>query len=673
MKIRNIALAGHGSSGKTSLGDALLFRAGVTNRLGKVDDGTSFLDFDEDEVNKRASINVKVATFDRGDVRINLIDTPGYIDFAGDMYSGLSVADCIVIVVDASSGMEFVTEKVVEYAGERSLPRAFFISKINKENVDFEKVYNELKSDIGDGLLPITIPLGKAPNVKGVIDILQMKAFTPDGEMDIPDDMKQNVQEFRDKLVEAIAESDETLMEKFINEEEITGEEIQNALSKGFKEGNVFPVFAGDSLSLIGIDPVLYYFETLFPSPSEVKLPDDLKSVDGPVVAYVFKTVFEPHVGVMNLVRVFRGTLKSGETLLNTTTGKEEKINQVFLLKGKDRTDTKELEPGSIGALVKLKETKTTHTLASPSDPVKLEDLIKFPEPLISVAIVPKSKGDEDKVSNGLARLHDEDPTFHHTFDVETKQTLISGLGEQHLDVIINRLKRKFGVEVDTEKPRIHYRETIKAKAEAQGKYKKQTGGRGQYGDVYLRIEPLERGKGFEFVDEIVGGVIPSKYIPSVEKGVKEAMEQGFLAGYPVIDLKATVYYGSFHPVDSSDIAFKIAASMAFKNAMEKAKPVLLEPILEVEVFVPEEYMGDVIGDLNSRRGKILGMDRVGKYQRVRAYVPEAEMYKYSNTLRSITQGKGTFTQKFAFYEEVPHDIAEKIIAERKREMEENK
>jgi len=673
MELRNVALAGHGSSGKTSLGEAILYKAKATKRLGQVDSGTSVLDFDDSEISKKISINVKVFTFNYENLQINMIDTPGFIDFSGDMYSGLSVADSIITVVDGTSGVDFVTEKVVEFASQREIPRLFYVSKVDKEEVDYFNVYDEIRSEIGDGVLPLTIPIGSGPEFRGVIDLLSMKAFTESGEGEIPESEKRKVAEYREKLIESLAEIDEELMEKFINEAEIAETEINNALNEGFKKGKVFPVVCGNSLLSLGVSPILRYIKTFFPSPAESKMPEGINSLEGPTVAYVFKTMFEPHVGVMNLVRVWRGSVTSGSTLRNTSVGKDEKINQIFIMKGKERMEVKEIEPGSIGILVKLKDTRTTHTLSDPSKPVKLPALFKFPTPLISVAIVPRSKGDEDKVSNGLARLHDEDPTFQATFDAETKQTIISGLGEQHLDVIINRLKKKFGVEVDQERPRIHYRETIKSKAEAQGKYKKQTGGHGQYGDAHLRVEPLERGKGFEFVDKIVGGVIPSKYIPSVEKGVREAMAQGFLAGYPMVDIRATVFYGSYHPVDSSDIAFKVAASMAFKSAVEKANPVLLEPILEVEVIVPEKYMGDVIGDLNSRRGKILGMESEGKYQKIRAYVPEGEMYKYSNTLRSITQGKGTFTQKFAFYEEVPAEIAGKIIEQRKKELEEER
>jgi len=681
MEIRNFVLAGHGGCGKTSLGEAMLFLSGATTRLNRVDEGNSILDYDEDEIERRISINLSVATFERDGVTFNLLDTPGYLDFWGDVLSGLSVADGAVVVVDTASGVEVGTERVWQFCEERKLPRIIFLNKIRKEGVDFESGYNGVKEDLGGGVFPLTIPIGTGLEVKGVVDLLRKKAFFySDGkveEREIPQELQDKVEEYRGYLIEALAESDETLMEKYVEEQPITDEELISALKRGVLEGTVFPALCGDALHLIGVDVLMYYIKELLPSPKEARLPKGKKgeeeielTPDGPFVGFVFKTLFEPHIGEMNLIRVYRGKLTSGMEVKNTTRDKSEKVNQMYMLKGKERKEVKEADTGAIVALLKLKETKTGDTLADPSDPIVLPP-IKFPEPSISVAIVPKSKGDEEKVSNGLARLHEEDPTFVSSYDAEMKQTLISGLGEGHLEIIVRRLKRKFDVDVEIERPKIHYRETIKKKAEAQGKYKKQTGGRGQYGDVWIRIEPLERGKGFEFVDAIVGGVVPAKYIPAVEKGVKEAMQNGILAGYPVVDVKVTLYDGSHHPVDSSDIAFKIAGSLAFKNAAAKANVVLLEPILEVEVIVPEEFMGDVIGDLNARRGKILGMERVGKYQKIKAYVPEAEMYKYSTTLRSLTQGKGTFTQRFAFYEEVPKEIADKIVEERKKEMEE--
>uniref|UniRef100_A0A7C4Y5V1 Elongation factor G n=1 Tax=candidate division WOR-3 bacterium TaxID=2052148 RepID=A0A7C4Y5V1_UNCW3 len=669
MKHINICVAGHTGTGKTTFGDGMVYKVGLNNRFGKVDEGNSFFDFEEEEITKRISMSLKVASFEYNGVFINFIDTPGNMDFLGDTLSGLSVADNIIVFLDSISGIQFVTEKVINYAKERHIPFSIIINKISKEGSNFWGCYEDAKREIGDGVVPIIIPMGEGNEFKGVVDLLKMKGYR-DKEIDLGN-FKDNAMESRGKLIESVSETNESLMEKYINEEEIKDNELISAIKDGYKECKIFPVFACEALEGIGIHQIIDYMKEIFVSHDESEF---YKKIDkNGTIAFVFKTMVEPHVGTLNLVRVFKGNIASGNTLKNNTTGKEEKINQIFLLRGKEKMDVMELKEGAIGALVKLKETKTLDTLTIPEIDFKIEGILKFPEPSITVAIVPKSKGDEGKVLSSLSKLHDEDPTFSYSYDNETKQTLIHGLGEQHLDNIINKLKRKFGVEVDQERPRIHYRETIKGKAEAQGKYKKQTGGHGQYGDCWLRLEPLKRGGGFEFVDEIVGGVIPSKYIPSVEKGVREACEQGYLAGYPVIDLKVTCFYGSFHPVDSSDIAFKIAASMAFKSAMENAKPVLLEPILQVEVIVPDEFMGDVIGDLNSKRGRILGTERVGKFQKIIAQVPEAEMFKYSNSLRSITQGKGTFTQKFIGYEEVPQEIAQKIIQERKKEQEQQK
>ncbi len=669
MNFRNICVAGHTGTGKTTFADAIVYKVGLNNRFGKVDEGNSFLDYEEEEINKRISMSLKVVSFEYNGITFNYIDTPGNMDFFGDTLSGLSVADNIIVFLDSISGIQFVTEKVINYARERNIPFSLIINKIGKEGSDFWGCYEDAKKEIGDGVVPLIIPMGEGPQFKGIVDLLKMKAYK-EKEIDLGN-FKSEAEEYRSRLIEAVSETNEKLMEKFINEEKISDEELSKAIKEGYKECKIFPVFACEAYELVGINEIVNYMKEIFVSPNETKF---YNSIDkNGTVSFIFKTVVEPHVGTLNLVRVFKGNISSGNNLKNKTTGKDEKINQIFMLKGKERTEIMELKEGGIGALVKLKETKTLDTLVSPDTDFKVEGILNFPEPIITVAIIPKSKGDEGKVLSSLSKLHDEDPTFSHTYDNETKQTLIHGLGEQHLDSIINKLKRKFGVEVEQERPRIHYRETIRAKSEAQGKYKKQTGGHGQYGDCWLRLEPLKRGGGFEFVDEIVGGVIPSKYIPSVEKGVREACEQGYLAGYPVIDLKVTCFYGSFHPVDSSDIAFKIAASMAFKSAMENAKPVLLEPILQVEVFVPDEFMGDVIGDLNSKRGKILGTEKVGKFQKIIAQVPEAEMFKYSNSLRSITQGKGTFTQKLIGYEEVPQEIAQRIIQERKKEQESEK
>ncbi|MEO0053423.1 MAG: elongation factor G, partial [candidate division WOR-3 bacterium] len=563
--------------------------------------------------------------------------------------------------------------------------RIVFINKLTKENTKFAVVAEEVRKVFGTKVTPVYLPVGSEAGLKGAVDLLNDKAYVYENgtrkEVPVPAELKDEIAAWKEKLIEAAAEVDETLMEKFLEGQEITPDEMRQAVRKGIKAGTVYPLLGGDALTQVGVDLILELAVDVLPSPAEMppvkgKAPATGEEIlvspdpDGPVCALVFKTISEAHIGDMHYVRIFRGKLESGMVVINGTTQREEKINQIYIVKGKERSEINRLTTGMIGALVKLKETHTGDTLADKKEPVRLAP-IEFPKPSISVAIVPQSKGDEERVSNGLARLHEEDPTFSYEYNAELGQQLINGMGELHLDVIVGRLKRRFDVNVELVKPRIPYRETITKKAEAQGKHKKQTGGRGQYGDVWLRIEPLPRGTGFQFVDEIYGGAIPGKFIPSVEKGVVEAMEKGVLAGYRMMDIKATVYDGSYHEVDSSDIAFKIAAGLAFKNACEKAGVVLLEPIMNVEITVPDRFTGDVMGDLNARRGRIMGMEAQGGLQVIKAQVPLAEMYKYSNSLRSMTQGRGYFTMEFDHYEEVPREIAQKIIEEAKRAKEE--
>ncbi len=674
MAIKNIALIGHNGAGKTTLADNILYIAGETNRQGKVDDGTSLFDYNPDEISRKFSISLSLATFKNKDIDINLIDLPGFMDFWGEVFSGLSVIDSAILVIDAQSGIEVGTEKLWEYAREKNIPLMIFANKFGKENTNFETLFASLKSDFGSGVFPLTFPIGSFKDLKGIVNVFNKKAYINGKETNIPDELVSTFDKYRNLLIESVSEIDDALMEKYINEEELTEDEIRNGVKSGILNGKIYPVLAGDALSSIGVKSLMDMIYSILPSYKNRKIKGlkDGKEIevspDGPFSGFVFKTIFEPHLGEMNLIKVLSGKLEAGSEVFNVNKKKPEKINQIYLLKGKERIETEKLSAGEIGALVKLKNTETSDTLSDKNYNITYP-AIEFPPTSIALAIVPKTKGDEEKVSSALAKIHQEDPSFSYGYDTETKQTLIYGLGEMHLDVIIGALKRKFGVEVGVERPLVKYRETIKSTVEAQGKYKKQTGGRGQYGDVWLKIEPLKE-KEFEFVNKIVGGVVPSKYIPSVEKGVKEALSKGILAGYPVMNIQVTIYDGSYHPVDSSDIAFKIAGSMAFKNAAQKANPVILEPVLEIEVTVPEEYMGDVIGDLNSRRGQILGMDRVGKYQKIKAYVPDGEMYKYSTQLRSITQGKGTFTQKFAYYQEMPKEIQDKMVEKRAEEKE---
>jgi elongation factor G len=684
--IRNVCLSSHGGSGKTSLAEAMLYNAKATSRLGKVDQGSSILDYDQDEIERKCSISLAVAHFDWKDKFFNLIDTPGYADFMGDRIVGMRVCDSCVILVDVASGLEVGTELAWQEADMMNLPRILFINKMTKENVNFADVLDKLTERFGTSVLPLEIPVGSGSSFKGVIDLIREKAVLyKDGkatETEIPDDMKGTFASYKEKMVESVAETEDSLTEKYL-EKGLSGEEVVEGLKAGVTSGKLFPVLCGDALANVGVDGLLDAVSDYLPSPQDRppvvgQIPDKGEettrenSPDAPLSAFVFKTLVEPHIGELNLVRVYSGSLSSGSEVANSTKGSTEKISQIFLFAGKDRSEVKELKAGTFGALVKLKNTGTGDTLCDKSKPILLAG-IKFPNPVAFVGVVPRTKGDEDKVSSGLSRISEEDPTFLSKYDPELKQTLIYGLGELHLEVNVNRLKRKFGVDVDLVKPRIPYRETIRKKVEVQGRYKKQSGGRGQYGDVWVRFEPLERGGGFEFVNGIVGGAIPSKFIPSVEKGIREAMQTGALASCQVVDMKATLYDGTYHSVDSSDLAFKIAGSLAFKKAEDLADPYLLEPISQAEVIVPEEYMGDVMGDLNSRRGRIQGMDSEGRLQKIRATVPQSEMYRYSSQLRSMTQGRGTFTQSFSHYEEVPREVSGKVIADAAGEKEEEK
>jgi elongation factor G len=666
--IRNIGLFGHAGSGKTTIADGILFLAGANTRFGKVNEKTSAFDTEPEEQDKQCSLNLGLASFKFHDVSINLIDTPGYADFIGEAISGIEATDCAIVVIDAFGGVEVGTERLLSEITKKSIPVVFFINKLTKENTDFQKTLASIGEIYKKGIVTVSIPIGKDSKLSGVIDIINNKAYDAKGkETAVPEEMKNQVQKYQEKLIEVAADLDERIMNKYVEGEKVDFAECIEPVKQGITAGKVALCLGGDALQLVGINNLLDAALELLPASTVLRdIQVGSKKIkrmdDSPFVGYVFKTLVEPHLGELCYLRVFSGKVKSGDVVSNNSKSSEEKINQIFLIKGKEKTEIEEFSSGMIVGLVKLKNTNTGDTLAKGVN--EALPPIAFPTPSIAMAIVPKEKGDEEKISTGLSRLHDEDPTFAFAFDPEIKQLIISGIGELHLDIILSRLKRKYGVSVDLVKPRIKYRETFTTKASAQGKYKKQTGGHGQYGDCWLRVEPLERGKGFEFVDEIVGGSIPSRYIPSVEKGVKEALENGFLAGYPLTDIRVSVYDGSYHPVDSSDIAFKIAAVMSMKANAERGKVVLLEPINEVEVYVTESFMGDVIGDLNSRRGKIMGMDSAGKIQKIKALVPEAEMYKYSTSLRSMTQGRGYFTTKFSHYEEVPREITQKVVDE---------
>ena len=684
--IRNIALAGHGGCGKTSVAEAILFDAAAIDRLGKVDDGSSTSDYDPDEQKRKISINAAIAPVEWKGIKINFIDTPGYADFVGDVKSALRVVDGAVIVVCAVSGIEVGTETVWEFAQEYNVPRAFFINKMDRENADFFAVAEALKVRFGTRVVPVQVPIGSQDSFKGVVDLLTLKATTGTGRSttvsDAPADMAETIAKYKDALIEAAAENDDDLISKYLDGIELTHDEVAHGLALGLKSGNIVPIFCGSALKDVGISTLMDEVEELFPSPAdsegfkgvnpqtdaeEIRKSDDSE----PFSAQVFKTLADPYVGKLTYFRVLSGILKSDSHIFNASKGVEERVGQVYFLRGKAQEATPEVHAGDIAAVAKLSETGTGDTLCEKAKPIKYPQ-IDFPAPVYSVAIVAKSKADEDKLGPGLAKLAEEDPSFQYRRELETGETLISGLGESHVQIVVDRLKRKFGVTVDVETPKIAYRETITSTAKAQGKHKKQSGGRGQYGDAWIELSPAERSQGFEYIDAIVGGSIPRQYIPAVEKGVREAMERGILAGYPVVDIKAKVYDGSYHDVDSSEMAFKMAGIIGFHAAAEKASPVILEPMVNVEVIVPDAYMGDIIGDLNGKRGRILGMEPItGGKQCIKAVVPQAEMQRYAIDLRSIARGRGTFHAEPSHYENVPAHNAQLIIEQRKKEKQE--
>ncbi|MGB8657585.1 MAG: elongation factor G [Candidatus Zixiibacteriota bacterium] len=684
-QIRNIGVVGHGGVGKTSLVEAMLYDAKVTTRLGRVDEGTSLSDYTDDEIERKISIGASLLHLEWKNHKINMVDMPGYQDFIGEVVGGLRVTETALILLSAQSGVEVGTEQVWNIAENYKLARMFFVNRMEKEHADFEKVLKEAKEGFGQKVVPIQIPIGEGLTFKGVIDLVRMRALysDPDGKLreeKVPAELEAEAGEYQEKLMEAVAETDDALLEKFFEKGELSSEEVIQGLRKGIVERKIYPLACGSATGNMAIGALLDCITAYLPSPADFvqikgHVPESEKekimkiSPDEALCAFAFKTVSEPHVGELTFFKVYSGKLQSGMDVYNSTRELTERIGQIYALNGRERREIGIVAAGDIAAIVKLKNTKTGDNFCEKKDPVMLPP-VGFPKPVINMGIRPKNRGDEEKIANGFAKLREEDPTFIMEVDPDIKQTIIYGQGELHLEVMIDRLKRRFGVEAELEKPRIPYRETINVKAEAQGKYKRQSGGRGQYGDVWLRLEPLPRGTGFEFVDEIVGGVVPSKYIPSVEKGVTEAMQEGILSGHKVVDARVAIYDGSYHEVDSSDMAFKIAGSMGFKNAAAKAKPVMLEPIYTLEVIVPEEFMGDVMGDLSSRRGRILGMDREGNFQKIKASAPLAELYKYSTSLRSMTQGRGLHRREFSHYEEIPRETAEKLIKEAQQEKE---
>ncbi|HWP81643.1 MAG TPA: elongation factor G [Bacteroidota bacterium] len=680
-KIRNVCLIGHGGAGKTTLAETILFSSGVINRVGKVEEGSTVSDYHPDEIERRISINASLLHCEWQGYKLNILDTPGYSDFTGEVMSSLAVSDLACVVLKAVEGTEVGTEIVWGYTKSYNTPSLFVVNKLDNENADFDHAVATAKDRFGHDVTIVQFPVNQGLPFDSFVDVLRMKMYQyeRDGsgkfsEKEIPGELKSKAEALHEELIEKIAETDEELMNKFFEQGTLHDQELQTGLRTALRTRKIFPVLCCAASSNIGVHVLLDFLASYAPSPADrgPAKAKDLKSNQeimvppdpaGPPALFVFKTVSEQHVGELSYFRVYSGTISAGMDLINESNGKTERLGQLFLMNGRERRDVGKLAAGDIGAVVKLRDTHTNNTLTSKTFPVVFPPIV-FPEPVIRMAIVSKSKGDEDKIATGLHSLHEEDPTFVVNVDGQLGQTVISGQGELHLLIVTKRLKEKYGVDVELTEPKIPYKETIRSVvAQSEYKHKKQTGGRGQYGHVFLKLEPLPRGAGFEFVDAVVGGVVPGRFIPAVEKGVLEAMHKGVLAGYEVVDVRVTLFDGSHHTVDSDELSFKIAGSMAFKKGFLEGKPVLLEPICEVEVRVPDEYMGDVMGDLSGRRGKILGMESEGPFQKIKALVPMAELHKYSTILRSMTQGRGIYRWKFSHYDELPRDQAEKVIA----------
>ena len=684
--IRNITLVGHGGEGKTTLAEAMLFCSGAIDRQGKTEDGNTVMDFDPEETKRHISLSSAIAPVEWNATKINIIDTPGYFDFIGDATSGYNLADSALILVSGLSGLSVGAEKAWEACTDAGLSKAFFINQMDKENVDFDKAIDSLKDKFGPRVTVMQLPIGQGLNFKGILDVIDMKAYEFDGKkvkpVDVPADLKAKASEIREAIIENAAENDETLMEKFFEGEELSKEDIIKGLKVGIEAGDVVPVFIGAAAPNLGVSLLLDNLVAFMPSPDkaisikgknskgeEVTYTADPKQ---PFAAQIYKTVADPFVGKLSVFKVLGGELTAGHAIKNGNTGKSEKFGQIYVMQGKKQTGVEKLTAGDIGALAKLQHSDTGNTLCDEAHGVVFPDIV-FPEPCISLAVSAKKQGEEEKVFAGLHRLEEEDPTFKVVKQADTSDTLVSGLGELHLEVICKKLHNKFGVEAQLTDPQIPYRETIKKKVKAQGRHKKQSGGHGQFGDVWIEFEPLfDSTESFEFVDKVVGGVVPRNYIPAVEKGLRESLSRGVLAGFPMVNLRATLYDGSYHPVDSSEMAFKVAASLAYKKGCAEAGPVLLEPIYKLVVTIPDEYMGDIIGDINRRRGRILGMNPVtGGNQEVVAEVPLAEVFKYATDLRSMTQARGLFKMTFERYDELPGNLAEKVIANAKKDAEE--
>jgi elongation factor G len=689
--VRNVALVGHSGAGKTQLLSALLFDAGAVNRLGRVDEGSTVTDYDEEEIARKHTLAASLAYVEWNKTKINFIDTPGMANFLSDARAALRVSDAALVVVDAVSGAQVSTEKVWAMADEMETPKIVVLNRLDRERASMTRALDSLRTVFGRTVIPIQIPIGEEKAFRGIVDLVAMKAYTfpADGsgkasEAPVPADVEGAAQSARDALIEMVAEADDSLMEKFFEAGTLTQEELLAGLKRGVGAGRIVPLMCTSATTNVGMQALLDAILSYVPSPADrpfkaiAKTSDDAVPVQAvesaPAAAFVWKTVADPFAGRITLFRVIAGTMKSDSTVQNVSREAPERLGHLTLLQGKTPTNIQEVKAGDLGAVAKLKDTLTNDLLGDKTMAFKVSP-IKFPEPVISYAIEPKSRGDEEKISTALHRLQEEDPSISYNRDAQTKQLLLAGQGQSHIEVTVAKLKRRFGVEVNLKIPRIPYRETITASTEAHGRHKKQTGGHGQFGDCKVKFEPLPRGSDFEFVDDIFGGSIPRQYIPAVEKGLQDARLRGFLAGFPMVDFRATVFDGSFHPVDSNELSFKLAASLAFKDGMSRARPTLLEPVMDVEVYAPSDYAGDLMGDLNSRRGRIGGMDTRGVSTLIRAKVPMAEMLTYEQHLTSATGGRGSYHMEFSHYEEVPTHLHGKIIsaakAERGQETEE--
>jgi small GTP-binding protein domain len=669
--IRNIVLLGHSSCGKTSLAEALLLNAGAIAKMGSVIDGTTVSDYNEDEKEKKHSTSTSLVSFSYRSKKVNLIDVPGYTDFAGEMIGGLSSADACIVVVNATSGIEIGTERAFRLAKERGVPCFFFVNMLDKEHSDYDKCFDDINNKFRKHCVPVDYPIGKGSSFKGVANVITRK-----GAENLDDAEKSHFKALGDSLAETVAETDDVLIEKYLDKGELTAEELTQALRKGLNTGDISPILCGSATRNIGIKELLDFIVEYLPSLADRAGIGVTKAESGdkisldadpnkPFAAQVFKTLSDPFMGQISIFKVFSGKLQSNGGFYNVNKGTKEKIGQIFTMMGKSQVSMASVEAGDIACVAKLKDTHTGDSITDEKNAVKFDE-IKFPEPAVSFSLKPQTRTDEDKISNAIHKIMAEDPTFNVTRDEQTKEMIVSGMGDMHINIMINRMKMRYGVHVELGTPKVAYKETILGKGDAQYRHKKQTGGAGQFAEVWMRIEPLQRGEGFQFVDEVVGGAIPRQFMVSCEKGVRSALDSGSLAGFPVVDVKAIVYDGKTHPVDSKDIAFQTAARHAFRESMLKARPVILEPIMDVEVTVPDEVMGDITGSLNSRRGRIMGMEPGEGSQTVKAKMPLEEMYKYVNELKSITGGRGTYVMHFSHYEVVPSNLAQSIIEKAK-------